>query len=82
MNDLNNKYMFSHVAQNNAYNGYNYVQKQPIIEHSQKFNIDSSNYIFTTPRSKYLSFSPQLSSFITGHDKGTTLNVLTFPPHI
>ena len=72
--------MFSHVAQNSAFNGYSQVQKQQIIEHSEKFTIDSSNYIFTTPRSKHVSFSPQPSPVITSHDKGTASDTLnSFP---
>ena len=49
------------------------------VTQKQKFDVDSSNYIFATPsRSKYESFFPQQHSTSTrmNYDKGTPCNMI------
>ena len=58
-----------------------YIKKQLChnVTQKQKFDVDSSNYIFATPsRSKYESFFPQQQSTSTrmNYDKGTTCNMI------
>ena len=82
LNGISRSCMNNHSTNNiNCNNCGTCMQKQLChnVIQKQKFDVDSSNYIFATPsRSKYESFFPQQQSTSTrmNYDKGTPCNMI------